>query len=59
MSDKGDGMVTEGGDRFVKAVGRRLWEFVVVRWWIGEHGEAGEDFLIGFLLQLGPFFFII
>ena len=52
-------MVTEGGDGFVKAVGRRLWDFVVVRWWIGEHGEAGEDFLIGFLLQLGPFIFII
>ena len=51
-------MVIDGGDRFVKSVGRRLWNFVVVRRWIGEHGEAGEDFLIGFLLQLGPFLFI-
>ncbi len=50
MSDKGDGSIVEWCDGVVETVWCGGGNFVVVRWRVGEHGEASKDFLVGFLL---------
>ncbi len=50
MSDKGDRSIVEWCDGVVETVWCGGGNFVVVRWRVGEHGEASKDFLIGFLL---------
>ena len=56
VADEGDGRVVERGDGVVEAVGCSVGAFVIVRWRVGEHGEASKDFCVGFLLQLCPLF---